>query len=145
MQKGDRLGPSNIKYVGEAPKVGNDKAGIFECPKCGKDFQSAITSIRTGRKYQCRECGKSAAAKAPNITYKTGDLLGPHKIKFIKDVPKTKTARQAIFECPSCQEEWCTFIANVKSGSTKSCSKCGQKRGALKRYISYQENEEIGE
>ena len=144
MQYGDKLGPSNIKYLGEAPKVGNDKAGIFECPKCGKDFQSAITNIRTGRKYQCRECGKSAAAKAPNITYKTGDLLGPYKIKFIKDVPKTKTARQAIFECPSCQEEWCTFIANIKSGKTKQCSSCGNRSTALKRHVSYEENEEIG-
>lgn len=69
--------------------------------------------------------------------YESGDLIGPHNIKFIKEVePKIKPSgrkeRKGLFICPHCGSYFECYIYNIRSGKTQSCG-CYQKQVVSER------------
>jgi transcription elongation factor Elf1 len=57
------------------------------------------------------------------ITYIAGQVVGPHGVRFVQDVPSTKKyIRMALFECPDCGAHFECKTGAIQSGNTRSCS-----------------------
>lgn len=63
------------------------------------------------------------------LSYKEGDLIGPHKILMIRRTTKLKSGWKALFKCPYCENEFEAWISHVSSGQTRSC-------GCLRKIIT---------
>jgi transcription elongation factor Elf1 len=89
---------------------------IFECPLCGKHFESLCTNVK--RKHTA-SCG---CYKLPILNQEEFPM------KIIKDLGRryftegnTRKTRVAIFECPLCGEHFKSPCKSIKSRDTVSC------------------------
>lgn len=56
---------------------------------------------------------------ADPINYNSGEII--NGVKFIKTLGTKNHAQYALFECPVCNKEWSSLVANVKHGNSISC------------------------
>jgi hypothetical protein len=120
---GDIVNTYGIAYVSELPFViiSNVKRrkAIFKCT-CGKEFVSLIRDVTYNKRTSCG-CKKGNKPEQ----FLEGSFI--NGVKFLKSLGTFKHAQRGIFQCPLCNKEWESSIANIKEDKTKSC--CGVKRG----------------
>ena len=110
---GDLLGPLNIKLIQRTGKRGTKQLAIFECPYCGKNFQSSIQSVSCG---DTKSCGcKSTTAK--DITnQRFGRLIALYRTN------KQTTNKTYYWHCKcDCGKEVDVKITSLLNGQTQSC------------------------
>lgn len=126
---GERIGPNNILMKKRTRR--SDKGywyAIFECPRCGKDFETTINHITTGRTKTC-DCSRDL----------TGRKYG--KLTVIKKTgKKVKHDDHLIWLCKcDCGNYKEVNAGSLTSGLTLSCG-CLKSKGEQKISSTLREN-----
>lgn len=125
-EQGEKLGPYGVIYWKDAPNKNGRRQAEFICPFCEKHFINIITRIKNG---SCRSCGCQQGK--PKITYQLnfqkGDLVGPNKHIFIKEIEKKNNMRYGLFKCSFCNSLFENSLSKINTGAIKSCG-CQQRK-----------------
>lgn len=115
---GMRLGPYDILFISRDYKESNGNwIGTFECPMCGKHFQTRINRIVSG---EARSCG-CFSKRADNMIGKVNKL----NYKIIAPIYK-EHSRNAYWKCKClfCGSEFEITTADFNYGVKHKCPKC---------------------
>jgi 5-methylcytosine-specific restriction endonuclease McrA len=107
--------------------------GVFECIRCGEEFETNVQSVvkgnASGIKTMCTSCAaivrNEKHGSAVAIHYKEGQEI--NGIVFIRDLGSEiyggKLRRIGKFACPICGDSFDTQISLVKRGTVWQCGK----------------------
>ena len=114
---GDRLGPYHILFLERTERKGKNKAwyGLFECPICGKPFESQLANVQSGNSKRCKKCS------GQKTIYYPGDKIGYWTI-LEEDKEETKKHGMTYYLCQcECGTIKSVLGRSLKCGDSKSC------------------------
>jgi hypothetical protein len=120
--KNQVIGNNGLLFVEDIGNVADPNGRKRRAAKilchCGKEFITRINDVVSNKTKSCG-CNKGSDPKP----YNSGDLI--NGIKFLRDAGKIGFLRAAYFQCPVCNKDWLSTIANVYMGHSKSCCNKG--------------------
>ena len=123
---GDKIGPYNILLVKRTVKKNNRWRGIFICPRCGKEFETAIGYIAYGQTVSCGCVGG------------TKNLIGKKFGKLTAMYPTDKRASgHIVWHCVcDCGQEKDVSAHHLMDGNVQSCG-CSASKNLIGEKFGY--------